>query len=84
MIPDKQSHVLVVDDDLSMREFLAIFMRRDGYSVATADSGEAALVEAQKTWPDLVLTDLNMPGMSGMDLLYTLKTRSAQEGRDLP
>ena len=55
----------------------------DGYSVATADSGEAALVEAQKVWPDLVLTDLNMPGMSGMDLLSTLKTRSAQEGRDL-
>ena len=76
-------HVLVVDDDLSMREFLAIFMRRDGYSVATADSGEAALVEAQRQWPDLVLTDLNMPGISGMELLSALKTRSANEGRDV-
>ncbi len=83
MTPTGSPHVLVVDDDLSMREFLAIFMRRDGYSVATADSGESALVAAQKTWPDLVLTDLNMPGMSGMELLSTLKTRSAQEGRDL-
>ena len=76
-------HVLVVDDDLSMREFLAIFLRRDGYSVDTADSGEAALVTAQRQWPDLVLTDLNMPGMSGMDLLSSLKTRSAKEGRDV-
>jgi len=76
-------HVLVVDDDLSMREFLAIFMRRDGYSVSTADSGESALLVARRQWPDLVLTDLNMPGMSGMDLLSALKTRSAREGRDV-
>ncbi len=76
-------HVLVVDDELSMREFLAIFLRRDGYSVSTADSGESALVCAQRQWPDLVLTDLNMPGISGMDLLSSLKTRSAKEGRDV-
>jgi two-component system response regulator PilR (NtrC family) len=83
MTPSGAPHVLIVDDDLSMREFLAIFLRRDGYSVATADSGESALLAAESNWPDLVLTDLNMPGMSGMDLLSTLKTRSAKEGRDL-
>ena len=73
--------VLVVDDDLSMRQFLEILLTRDGYAVRTAASGEAALQAAEETWPRLVLTDLNMPGLSGMDLLRELKARGATAGR---
>jgi len=74
-------HVLVVDDDLSLRQFLQILLERDGYNVRVAASGEEALRLVEARWPDLVLTDLNMPGMSGMELLRELKTRSA-EGHD--
>lgn len=73
--------VLVVDDDLSMRQFLEILLTRDGYSVTTAASGEAALQAAESSWPRLVLTDLNMPGLSGMELLRELKARGAAAGR---
>ena len=65
--------VLVVDDELSMRQFLQILLERDGYRVRTAASGAEALSLADERWPDLVLTDLNMPGMSGLDLLGEIK-----------
>ncbi len=76
--------ILVVDDDLSLREFLEILLVRDGYVVRTAHSAERALVLAEEQWPDLVLTDLNMPGLSGLDLLRELKTRSAGDAPGRP
>ncbi|MCK6505913.1 sigma-54 dependent transcriptional regulator [Myxococcota bacterium] len=75
--------ILVVDDELSMREFLSILLRREGYLVDVAASGEQALVAAQREWPAVVITDLNMPGMSGMELLREIKARAAQEARDV-
>jgi len=81
--PGGAPHVLVVDDDLSMREFLGILMRREGYSVELADSGEAALSAVQRRWPSVVLSDLNMPGIDGMELLRRLKTQAARESRDI-
>ena len=80
---EAQARVLVVDDDLSMREFLTILLQRDGYTVEAVATGEAALAAAERRWPDLVLTDLNMPGMSGMELLAELKTRAVRRGADL-
>ncbi len=76
-------HVMVVDDELSMREFLKILLERDGYSVTTAASGEEAVALAADQWPALVLTDLNMPGMTGLDLLRELKATAAQNDRDV-
>ena len=70
MRPDR---VLVVDDDLSMRQMLSILLKRTGYKVDVASSAEEALLSVDKVWPDLVLTDLNMPGMHGIDLLIELK-----------
>ena len=75
--------ILVVDDDASLREVLATVMRRESYDVATATTGEDALISVQSRWPALVLTDLNMPGMSGLDLLRSLKALAAREGRDV-
>ena len=75
--------ILIVDDDLSLREFLGILLARDGYSVQAVASGEAAMAAIETAWPDLVLTDLNMPGMSGLDLLRELKERAAREGTDV-
>jgi len=75
--------ILVVDDELSMREFLQILLERAGYLVEVAGSGEEALGKIDKCWPDLVLSDLNMPGMNGIELLNEVKTRAARDEVDV-
>jgi two-component system response regulator PilR (NtrC family) len=67
------AHILVVDDELSMREFLAILLRKGGHRVSAAASGDDALAIAQRDRPDLVVTDLKMPGMPGQALISRLK-----------
>ena len=64
--------ILVVDDERSQREILEMILSGEGYDVTTASSGEAALKFVQDRRFDLVLTDLKMTGMSGMDLLERL------------
>ncbi|HTY22016.1 MAG TPA: sigma-54 dependent transcriptional regulator, partial [Desulfomonilaceae bacterium] len=61
--------LLVVDDEPSMREFLEIFLAQDGYEVVTASSGEEGFKVYRELEPDLILTDVKMPGMSGLDLI---------------
>lgn len=61
--------LLVVDDELSMTEFLEIMLSNDGYEVKTASSGEEGFEIFRNEEPDLVLTDVKMPGMSGLDLI---------------
>ncbi|HEX8265194.1 MAG TPA: response regulator, partial [Pyrinomonadaceae bacterium] len=61
--------ILVVDDERSQREILEMILSGEGYDVTTAVSGEAALKFVRERHFDLVLTDLKMTGMSGIDLL---------------
>lgn len=61
--------ILVVDDDRAMRSFLAMVLRDAGYQVEEAVSAMEALEQLRRTDFDLVLTDLRMPGMSGVDLI---------------
>ena len=65
--------ILVVDDEKNQREILETILSGEGYDVTTASSGEAAMkfVEARRF--DLVLTDLKMTGMSGLDLLRRIR-----------
>ncbi|MEQ1565360.1 MAG: sigma-54 dependent transcriptional regulator [Myxococcota bacterium] len=63
------STVLVVDDDEANRVTLERILSREGYRVVHADSGRAAMERLREDRVDLVLTDLKMPGMSGIDLL---------------
>jgi len=68
--------VLVVDDERSMREFLAICLSRAGHSVSVADSGDTALGSLTQSPVDVVVTDLRMPGdLGGLDLLREIKGR---------
>lgn len=67
--------LLIVDDDLSLREFLTLFLRKEGYEVEVAANGQKALELLQNTNFDLVLTDLRMPKMGGLDLLDAIKTQ---------
>jgi two-component system, NtrC family, response regulator AtoC len=68
MIPEKKQ-VLVVDDEANLRRVLSALLMRDGYDVQTAESGEAALQTLREHHIDLVITDLKMPRMDGMELL---------------
>ncbi|MEC7839944.1 MAG: sigma-54 dependent transcriptional regulator [Chlamydiota bacterium] len=65
--------VLVVDDDSSIREFVAATLRRLHIDVEIADNGEKALKSIKKNNFDLILTDMKMPDMTGIDLLKQVK-----------
>ncbi|MCM0083468.1 sigma-54 dependent transcriptional regulator [Geomonas sp. Red32] len=70
------THILVVDDELSMREFLAILLEGEGYRVDQAESAEEALQYLARESYDMVLSDVSMPGLSGIDLLASIKAQS--------
>src|SRR5262249_32808842 len=74
--PMSIQRILVVDDDALSREFLVEAIAALGYQPIEAKNGAEALERAQNSHPDLVLTDLRMPGMDGMELLK--KIREAQ------
>jgi two-component system, NtrC family, response regulator PilR len=80
----KHTHVLVVDDELSMRQFLQIFLERKHYRVTTAESAEAALAVFPQHDFDLVLSDLNLPGLDGIALMRQLKEAGAGEANAVP
>jgi DNA-binding NtrC family response regulator len=65
--------ILIVDDELIMRESLAGWLERDGHSVKTASSGEEALETLQKTRFDILLVDIKMEGISGLEVLHQVK-----------
>lgn len=65
--------ILIVDDEEGLREFLSEALSDDGHDTVTAESGEAALGLLAKRGFDLMVTDLKMPGMSGLDLLRSAK-----------
>src|SRR5438552_17650426 len=71
-----EAKILVVDDELSMREVLEITLRREGYDVTVADGGEAALQALEAAVFDLVLTDLRMRGVDGLAVLRAVKERA--------
>jgi DNA-binding NtrC family response regulator len=65
--------VLVVDDEQSMVQFLTVLLRREGYEVVAAGSGPNALELLKETSVDVVVTDLKMPGMDGIELLEHIR-----------
>lgn len=65
--------ILIVDNEKSMRDFLSIVLKKEGYLVDTAEDGDHALKCFEKDIFDLVLTDIKMPRMGGLELLKALK-----------
>src|SRR5271170_2459424 len=68
-----KSRVLVVDDEESIREFLEIMLRKEGSEVTCAEDGQKALDAIKKKSIDLVISDLQMPNMTGIELLRQVK-----------
>jgi len=65
--------ILVVDDERSMRELLAIVLRREGYEVLLADNGRSAIDLLEREPVDLLISDIKMPDLSGVDVLRAAK-----------
>ncbi|MEE9180466.1 MAG: response regulator, partial [Vicinamibacteria bacterium] len=72
------SRILVVDDETSMRQLLEITLRKEGYRVTMAESGQKAVEALSKAAYDLVISDIKMPDMSGVEVLRVVK-QSAPE-----
>jgi DNA-binding response OmpR family regulator len=68
--------VLVVDDDDKIRNLVVSYLRSEGYEVASASDGAAALAEVRDRHPDLVLLDVVMPGLDGIEALRQIRTFS--------
>jgi len=70
--------ILIIDDDTSLRRVLEYNLQEAGYAVATAASGEEGLERFDEVSPALVITDMKMPGMDGMQVLKAIKERSPE------
>ncbi len=70
---DRKGKILIVDDEKIVRESLFHWFEDDNYEVDTAEDGETALQKYEKDKYDLLLVDMKMPGMSGLDLLSKIK-----------
>ncbi|MCK5422089.1 MAG: sigma-54-dependent Fis family transcriptional regulator, partial [Deltaproteobacteria bacterium] len=66
-------HILVVDDERIMQDSCSRILKKEGYKVIVADCGEGAIEEFDRKSFDLVLLDLKMPGMKGIETLSRLK-----------
>ena len=94
MMSNSGLNILIVDDDELLRMSLLQVLTIAGYNVRSSDGGQAALCEMERETPDLLLSDLNMPGLSGFELLFAVRGRfpgirviamsGAYSGNDVP
>jgi len=70
-----KTKILIVDDKASIRTSLSLLLTEIGYSVRTAEEGNSALEAMRQEVPDILISDLFMPGMSGFDLLFLVRQR---------
>ncbi|HMB70703.1 MAG TPA: sigma-54 dependent transcriptional regulator [bacterium] len=73
-----QERILVVDDEEGLRRLLSILLTKEGYDVTTASSAPQALEKFEKEVFDAVITDIKMPGMSGIELLKAIRASDSQ------
>lgn len=93
-MPDAKPHLLIVDDETDMRTLLGQIFSRLGYKVRVAEDGFRALEQLREQRPDILVSDLNMPHMSGFELLSVVRRRmpdiyvvaisGAFSGREVP
>jgi two-component system, chemotaxis family, chemotaxis protein CheY len=75
--------VLIIDDSITMRQMVAFTLEKAGHEVHSAESGIAALKITDKERFDLFITDLNMPGMNGLELIKELRMRQASRSKPI-
>jgi two-component system, chemotaxis family, chemotaxis protein CheY len=75
--------VLIIDDSITMRQMVAFTLEKAGHEVQMADCGLTALKITDKERFDLFITDLNMPGMNGLELIKELRMRQASRSKPI-
>jgi two-component system alkaline phosphatase synthesis response regulator PhoP len=73
----KSTHILVVEDEISIQTIVRTYLESAGYGVTLVDNGPEALRQVRRSQPDLVILDLNLPGMDGMEVAARLREESA-------
>ena len=76
----EKKQILVVDDEQNSREGLTKILIKEGYEVVAAESGQDALAKAKKQDFDLIITDLRMPEISGIDVLEKIREKKPDIG----
>ena len=74
--------ILIVEDEPDSRDFLATLLKLEGYQVITAQDGLEGIQKVQEDCPDLILSDICMPNLDGLDMVKTL--RKSPEYRSIP
>jgi len=77
-----KEHILVVDDEEDIRELIAYNLEKEGYGVATVKTGEEALARIAREQPDVVILDLMLPGVDGLEVCRRMKMQ--EQTRDVP
>jgi two-component system sensor histidine kinase/response regulator len=77
MNANKQPLILVIDDEESMRDSCCMILAKDGFRTAEAEDGRIGIQQVEELKPDLVLVDLKMPGISGLEVLQKIKVIDA-------
>ncbi|GGF89365.1 response regulator transcription factor [Paenibacillus abyssi] len=71
-----ETHILVVDDEPEITELIGLYLTREGYKVHTADNGTDAIQLAEELRPDLIILDIQLKSMNGIEVCEDLRTRS--------
>ena len=74
MMAKNKNHILVVDDEKEILELIQFNLEQNGFKVTTVKTGEAALKKARSIEPDLIVLDLMLPGIDGLDVCRILKS----------
>jgi CheY-like chemotaxis protein len=77
---DAGKHILIVDDYPDALDIWALYLRSMGYRVSTASDGAAAIAQAERLLPDLIVLDLELPHVSGFDAAKHLRANPATRG----
>ena len=71
---NRKTSVLVIEDDEYSRDALALLLAAEGYESQSAHDGEAGLIKAREMYPDVVVLDLNLPGIDGKQVIETIRS----------
>ena len=78
-MPGKMKEIMIVDDEIGMRALLSDALLEKGYNVTLAKDGEDSLRQLKKKRFDLLITDMNMPHLNGIELLREMKRKGRKE-----
>ena len=78
-VSEHNRQILIIEDDADTAEMVTALLETAGYSAIAVDSGEVALNEIKDTQPDLVLLDMMLPDVSGLDLLKQMRAKDVFE-----